>query len=209
MPFPAWAAMAAGSLLTGAWNAREASKNRAFQERMSSTAHAREVADLRAAGLNPMLSVMRGAGASSPGGDRAQIEDLGRSVGSAMQSKLLGAQLELTRAQTQREVATAQSLTNQTQESFAGRSFRLDQLRDQSQLAALTVQEKQQLLPLAMERARAEIEQTVSSAEASRARARLDQLDQVRAMNEAEFEAALGQASPALRAVLLIVRSIR
>lgn len=92
-----------GSSIAAGVNVNIARANRDFQERMSNTAYQRAMADLRKAGLNPMLAAKLG-GATTPPGSAVAVGDIGDLANTAgelaklpgkvrTQNKMLQAQL--------------------------------------------------------------------------------------------------------------------
>lgn len=111
------AAAAFGSIMSrdGQQEANETNLNiahdqMAFQERMSNTAYQRATADMRKAGINPMLAVQQG-GASSPPGATTRVENtLSAFAGSAQQAAaLIGAASQAQMSQAQADLANAQA----------------------------------------------------------------------------------------------------
>lgn len=109
-PAGAMAGASAGGGVASALGASEANaanmelggQQMAFQERMSSTAYQRAVADMRAAGVNPALAYQMG-GASTPYGALPVMSNVNAGIPSAVSSAIegyqTGKQLDLLKAQ--------------------------------------------------------------------------------------------------------------
>lgn len=95
------AAGVGGGLLGNYLNSREMKKQRQWMEKMSNSAHQREVQDLRNAGLNPILSATGGNGASTPQGQLIPMEDpVEKGINSALAVRGQESEIALRDAQT-------------------------------------------------------------------------------------------------------------
>lgn len=106
----------------------------AYQQDNSNTAHQREVADLRAAGLNPILSA-GGSGSYTPTGSTAQMQNVYKGVGAQAVStasglsgiKLQGAQRSL--AVQQLERAKAETMMSASMANSAAATAEVDRIK--------------------------------------------------------------------------------
>lgn len=96
------------------WAGNQAQINRDYGERMANSAHQREINDLRAAGLNPMLSGMGGSGAATPSGSQpsgamANTQDIvSPAVSTALEARRLKKEITAVDSQTALNTQTAE-----------------------------------------------------------------------------------------------------
>lgn len=118
----------ATAFLSDHFNRGSARSQEYFQAEMSNTAHQREVADLRAAGLNPILSVNAGASTPSGSGYQVPVPALGTSATNARvaaanmeqmreNTQLIRDNQQLTQANTAKSQVEALNILQSTEES--------------------------------------------------------------------------------------------
>lgn len=162
-------------------NIFSASQANRFSERMSSTSHQREVADLRSAGLNPVLSANRGA--SSPVGANPDV------TGGAQRGALLSAQVDLTKAQATHAIASARqaNAAAMATEQLTPRDLSLKDA--EIQIADANASQAKGLAQALLDKARQEVRSLA-------ARSLLDEYAASGAFNEKRFQDSVGVAGP-------------
>lgn len=124
-----------GGHMTNEANSAEAQKNRDWQEYMSNTAHQREVKDLRAAGLNPILSARLG-GSSMGSGAQAQLTNPMAGFSNDLTSARKLNEVEKVNLELDRDLKRSQSYKNYEDARVAGQMVKTQQSQESLNSAA-------------------------------------------------------------------------
>lgn len=127
-------------------NAMQAEKAMAFEERMSNTAYQRAIADMKAAGLNPMLAASKG-GASTPSGQQARMENV---QANALNSAMVASQIAVNKAQAAKTSAEA-NVISETGLRSAEEQIKVLQRQQQDLIASAGLKNQQAFTALANE----------------------------------------------------------
>lgn len=165
-----------GGLMSNKSNAKEAAIDREWQRENAQNAHQYQVADMRAAGLNPVLSATGGTGARASGGSQAtQTDAISPAVNSAREAMRVRQELDNMKAN--EKLTSQQEKTSKEQQHnyFQDTDLKAHQ---SGQVQAATATEMARTLT-ELEKAKTEVTlQKYHQASANSARATAAQTDQ-------------------------------
>jgi len=179
----------AGAIWQNYQAGREADEQRAWEERMANSAYQRQVADMKKAGLNPILAATKGGGADTPNVGMPQLTNPTQNLGEGLSSAARFALLEKPDVDSQIHQREAQTdLAKQQAGLASAQTLSAEAARIKTELdSAITLYELEHIKPEEKNRIREQIKnlqaewhaiharrrESEASAKAADARARL------------------------------------
>lgn len=227
---------AAGNLGAGAMSAKAQDgankanialnkENRTWAENMSNTEFQRGIADMKAAGINPMLAISQG-GASTPNNSAATVQPvdgLARGLSSASDKaaqtiayQQAAANIELTRATTLKTLADADTAQTTAANAPARQEAELANVRAQyrailegEDLTKTQRSQIEELLPGMIEQQRQQLELTKANVTSAKAEGRLKEADIPSAEAAAKMWSGLAEGKVDQGVMLKLILAIR